>query len=77
MNLHRPLGGYSLRPARRGFLYRETDGAEDASIVENVRIGLESRACEPGPLELPPEVTAESEHAVTRFQVRYPRAAAH
>ena len=77
MNLHRPLGEYSLRPARRGFLYRETDGAEDASIVENVRIGLGSRACEPGPLELPPEITAESEHAVTRFQACCPSAPAH
>ena len=54
-----------------GRTYRITNGAEDARIVRNVQLGLESRSFERGPLILTPEPRSESENAVAYFQSKY------
>ena len=54
-----------------GETYRETNGAEDASLVASVQQGLESRAYDVGHLVITPSITPHSEHGVAHFQRLY------
>ena len=60
--------------AQLGETYRGTNGAEDEAIVAAVQEGLESRSYDVGQLVIPPQLTAQSEHAVAHFQRLYAQA---